>query len=133
MTIECDNAAAKTIIGAAFPKINILEPFCGLIVKRGIYTIGAIMFNRYDYRDIHFSCVMSEPIGMRDARYVARYVFKQLGCRRCTAITQEGNIAAQRALRQLGFKFEGRMRDHFDDSDGLVYGLLRSEQKIARI
>lgn len=133
MTIQLDNDSAKAIIEKAFPKINVLEPFCGLLVKHGIETVGAIIFNRYDFRDVHFSCVMSKPIGMSDARCVARYVFKQLGCRRCTAITQEDNIAAQRALRKLGFKYEGRMRDHFDDSDGLVYGLLRSEQKIARM
>jgi hypothetical protein len=107
----------------------------GLVVKHGINTVGAIVFNNYDafLKNIHFTCVLSAPISMRDARYVARYVFGQLGCRRCTAVTSEFNMAARRALLQLGFKFEGRLRDHFDESDGLVYGLLRREQKIARI
>jgi RimJ/RimL family protein N-acetyltransferase len=133
MTITCDSVSAKAIIEAALVR-KLWEPFRGLIVQRGMgETIGAIVFNNYDQRDVHFTCVLSAPIGIKDARYVARYVFKQLGCARCTAVTGEFNIAAQRALLQLGFKFEGRLREHFEEGDGLVYGILRSEQKIARL
>jgi len=132
MAVISDNTAAKAIIEAALVR-KIWEPFRGLIVKHGMETVGAIIFNNYDQRDVHFTCVMSAPISMRDARYVAKYVFKQLGCRRCTAITSERNVAARRALLKLGFKFEGKMRDHYDDEDGVMYGLLRSEQKIVRI
>lgn len=132
MTIVADNWSAREIVEAALVR-KICEPFRGLVVKHGLNVIGAIIFNNYDQCDIHFTCVLSAPIGMRDARYVARYVFLQLGCRRCTAITSELNLAARRALLQLGFKFEGRLREHFDEGDGLVYGILRSEQKIVRI
>jgi hypothetical protein len=130
--IISDNESAKTIIEAALVR-KLWEPFRGLVVKHGLETVGAIVFNNYDQRDVHFTCVLTAPMTMRDARYVARYVFRQLGCERCTAVTSEYNIAAQRALRQLGFKFEGRLREHFEEGDGLVYGILRSEQKIARI
>jgi hypothetical protein len=132
VTIICDNDSAKAIIEAALVR-KLWEPFMGLVVKNRDETVGAIVFNNYDERDIHFTCVLSAPIGMRDARFVARYVFRQLGCKRCTAITSEFNLAARRALLQLGFKFEGRLREHFEEADGLMYGLLRSEQKIARI
>jgi hypothetical protein len=134
MTVICDDEAAKTIVEAALER-KIWAPFRGLIVKHGINTVGAIIFNNYDQLDVHFTCVMSEnsPMSMKDARYVARYVFEKLGCRRCTAITSDNNLAAQRALLQLGFRFEGRLRWHFADADGLVYGILRWEQKIVRL
>lgn len=139
MTIICDDESAKAIIEAALVR-KLWEPFRGLVVKRQSHrypgemiTVGAIVFNNYDQRDVHFTCVLSEPIGIKDARYVARYVFKQLGCARCTAITSEFNMAARRALLQLGFKFEGCLRGHFEEGNGLVYGILRSEQKIARL
>lgn len=132
MTIELDDRGAKAIVEAALVR-KICEPFRGLVVTRGESVIGAIIFNNYDERDIHFTCVMNQPISMRDARIVARYVFVQLGCRRCTAVTSELNLAARRALLQLGFQFEGRLHDHYDEADGLIYGLLRSKQKIARI
>jgi hypothetical protein len=132
MTIICDDESAKAIVEAALVR-KLWEPFRGLVVKHGGETVGAIVFNNYDQRDVHFTCVMSAPISMKDARYVARYVFGQLGCRRCTAITSEFNVAAQKALRQLGFKREGRLRQHFEEGDGLIYGILKSEQRIARI
>jgi hypothetical protein len=131
MTIICDNDSARAIVEAALLR-KIWEPFRGLVVKQGLETAGAIVFNNWDGQDVHFTCVLAAPIGMRDARYVARYAFRQLGCRRCTAVTSEANIAARRALKQLGFRWEGRLREHYPDADGLVYGLLKSEQKIAR-
>lgn len=136
MAIQYDNESAKAIIEAALVR-KIHEPFLGLVVidhKSGIgNVIGAIVFNNYDQRDVHFTCVMSAPIGIRDARVVARYVFKQLDCKRCTAITHEFNLAARCALVKLGFQYEGRLREHYDEGDGLIYGILRSEQKIARL
>ena len=137
MTIYCDDSSAKKIVERALEK-PICEPFRGLLIRNNNHAIiGAIVFNNYEGSNVYFTCVMSGgprgSISMKDARYVARYVFKQLGCRRCTAITSELNMAARRALLQLGFKFEGRLREHFDEADGLVYGILRSEQKIARI
>jgi hypothetical protein len=132
MTIFCDNDQARAIVEAALLR-KLCEPFRGLVVtNERQQMIGAIVFNNYDQQDIHFTCVLSAPIGMRDARFVARYAFSQLGCRRCTAVTSEDNLAARRALQQLGFKWEGRLREHFPEGDGLVYGLLRSEQKIAK-
>lgn len=131
MTVEVDDVAAQDIIEAALVR-KICQPFRGLVVRHGMETVGAIIFNNYDQHDVHFTCVMNAPISMKDARFVARYVFHHLGCRRCTAITSELNMAARRALLQLGFKFEGRLREHFDEADGLVYGILRSEQRIAR-
>ena len=136
MSVICDDISAKEIIEAALVR-KICEPYRGLVVidhKSGIGNVmGAIVFNNYDQRDVHFTCVMNAPISMRDARFVARYVFRQLGCKRCTAITSELNMAAQRALLQLGFQYEGRLRQHYDEGDGLIYGILKSEQRIARI
>jgi hypothetical protein len=131
VTVKCDDLAAKEIIEAALIR-KICEPFRGLIVRDGNHVTGAIVFNNYDEQDVHFTCILNAPISMTDARYVARYVFVQLGCRRCTAITSEFNMAARRALLQLGFKHEGTLRDHYREGDGLVYGILRSEQKIVK-
>lgn len=132
MTILRADEMAKQIIESALVR-KIYEPFLGLVIANVGRPTGAIIFNNYEGSDVHFTCVLRSHISMRDARYVARYVFGQMGCKRCTAVTSELNIAAQRALRQLGFKFEGRMRDHFNEADGLIFGILRSEQKIARL
>jgi hypothetical protein len=131
--IETDPYAARMIVEKALP-IRIHEPYSGIVMigPRGEYT-GACIFNNYVGRDIHFTCVSTGLLGMREARYVARYVFGKLGCSRCTAITRATNERAIKALVQLGFKYEGTMREFYPDTDGAVFGLLRSEQRIVRL
>lgn len=132
--ILCDDARAKEIVEGALP-IKVAEPFRGLVMidRKSGNISGACIFNNYIGRDVHFTCVSAGLLGMREARYVARYVFGKLGCVRCTAITKGTNERAIKALVQLGFKYEGTMREFYDDADGAVFGLLRSEQRIVRL
>ncbi len=133
MSVKHDDEAARLIAEAAFGK-KMYEPFVGLVLfdDKG-QADGACIFNNWDGRDINFTCVNSHRLRPTDARFVAKYVFGQLNCHRCTAVTARHNSPARKALRQLGFKVEGFLREHFNDDDGVVYGLLRSEQRIARL
>jgi RimJ/RimL family protein N-acetyltransferase len=130
-----DDRKARFLIQAKIG-IRIADPFSGLVFVDDERTIGAAVFNNYDGRDIHFTCAMVEnniEIGMRIARRVAWYVFKVMDCHRCTATTPRSNLRAITALETLGFRFEGVLREYFpNDEDGMVYGLLRCEQKILR-
>lgn len=128
-----DARAAKSIVDKALG-FDICEPFSGLVmVNDGRYT-GACIFNNYTAnRDVHFTCVFKGLLKMSEARFVARYVFETLNCHRCTAVTRGTNEAAIKALVQLGFRYEGTLRELYDDADGAVFGLLRSEQKIVRL
>lgn len=126
-----DDRHAREIVEREL-RVKIYEPFSGVVICHGEAAVGACIFNNYCGRDVHFTCVFDGLMTINDARIVSRYVFGQLGCQRCTAITRSGNAAARMALRQLGFKIEGFLREHFDDDDGVVYGLLKSEQRITR-
>ena len=128
-----DDQAARRIIEKEL-NITISEPFSGLVFFDGTRAIGAAIFNKYDKWDVEFTCVLFEDnLGMRIARQVAWYVFGVMKCHRCTAITMKSNIKAQTALKKIGFQFEGIMREHFPDrEDGLVYGILRHEQRLMR-
>jgi hypothetical protein len=133
VSVRHDDAAAREIAEAAFG-VKIFEPFTGLVlIDDEGRADGACIFNNYDGRDVHFTCVNNHRMRMTDARVVATYVFDKLGCHRCTAITRRHNWPARKALRQLGFKIEGFLREHFPDDDAVIYGVLKSEQKIARI
>jgi hypothetical protein len=131
--IEVNPSVARWIVEAALA-VTIYEPFTGIVMTAdaGGYS-GACIFNNYNGRDVHFTCVSSGLLKMSEARFVARYVFGKLGCHRCTAVTRGTNERAIKALVQLGFVYEGTLREHFDDADGAVFGLLRSEQKIVRL
>src|SRR4030088_1870870 len=100
--IKGDAQAAREIIEKAL-KVRIYAPFSGIVMvddKSGKYT-GSCIFNNYDGRDVHFSCVSEGLLKMSEARFVARYVFEQLGCHRCTAVTRGTNTPAIKALVQL--------------------------------
>lgn len=61
-------------------------------------------------------------------RAVFEYIFRQLGCRRCTSITRKNNTKARAFLEALNFQLEGNMRCGYDgDKDALIYGLLAEE------
>ena len=134
--IETDAYAARMIVEKAL-QVKIYEPFTGIVMAAGNgdcgRITGACIFNNYDGRDVHFTCVSKGLLGMREARYVARYVFGKLGCHRCTAITRGTNERAIKALVQLGFRYEGTLRKHYADADGAVFGLLREEQRIVKL
>lgn len=123
-----DDTRAREIVEKAL-RVKIYEPFSGIVMSDN----GACIFNNYDGRDVHFTCVSSGLLKMHEARFVARYVFETLGCHRCTAVTRGTNGRAIKALAQLGFRYEGTLREHFEDADGGVFGLLRSEQRIVRL
>lgn len=128
-----DDREARRVVEAELG-ITISEPYAGLMFFDDKRPIGAAIFNGYDKWDVMFTCVLyEEGLGIRIARQVAWYVFGVMKCHRCTAITLKSNIKAQVALEKIGFKFEGIMREHFPGrADGLVYGILRHEQKLLR-
>ena len=64
-------------------------------------------------------------------RAVFRYPFRQLGCRRVTALIASRNAASRRITEKLGFHQEGVMRAGLEDDDLIVYGMLREECRLA--
>jgi hypothetical protein len=100
-------------------------------IVRGFMTddgklLCAVLFNNYSGSNIDIS-VASRRITRGVLRYVARYVFAQLGCRRLTTITKKRNKHAQRMAARCGFKFESVARHFFPDDDGVVFRMLRDE------
>ena len=75
-------------------------------------------------------CLVSFGDVVGDVRGIARYCFERV--QRITARTSVNNSKAISMLDGLGFKREGVMRAFFKDSDAIVFGLLKSEQRIYR-
>ncbi len=65
------------------------------------------------------------------ARLCLRYAFDERNLRKVIARVFEDNAASMRVLEKLGFREEGRLRDHYyvdgQRVDAVVYGLLESE------
>jgi len=129
-----DDKWAKAIVEEAC-HIQIQGNYSGLVFVDGARPIGAGVFTNYwPNWSVEYTATLTDGIvGMKIARVVADYVFRTMNCHRCTAITRYDNMKAQVALRKIGFISEGIMREHFPGKiDGVVYGLLRSEQRLIR-
>lgn len=61
-------------------------------------------------------------------RAIFYYIFKQLGCVRCTCITKKNNLKARKFMEAMNFQLEGNVRKGYDgEKDALIYGLLAED------
>jgi hypothetical protein len=112
--------------------IRVTDPFIGLLVEHAGEVVGAVILNDYTPgQNIELTMHACGNCSIKDIRDIARYCFDRV--RRITARTSVRNTRAMRMLTMLGFKREGILREWFMDSgDAIVFGLLKSEQKISR-
>lgn len=93
---------------------------------------GGVVVSNFREHDCELSCAAETSLAWKESilRAVFDYVFNQLGCVRCTAITKKGNKRARAFLEGMGFQLEGNVRLGYDGvKDALIYGLLASECK----
>lgn len=127
-----DDEAAAAVVERVLG-VTICRPFAGLLVEDENGPVGAFILNNFDRRDVHVTVVNFGACSIATFREIARRIFVELDCHRVTAVTRADNRRAIVGLEKLGFRSEGRLREHFDGADGLIFGLLRSEQKLIRI
>ena len=97
----------------------------------GEKVVGAVILNDYTPgRNIEVTAV-GHCWSIKIIREIMRYCFSRV--KRITCRTSVNNAAAIKALQSMGFQREGLMRDFFDDGDAIVFGLLKSEQKLIRV
>lgn len=131
--IQDDEFAAR--MAGQWLGVTFAPPLIGLLVlddERKI-PVGAVVLNNYSARNIDLSAIGVGCWSVPVVRELARYVFGKLRCRRITAMTRDGNAKAIRALRAMGFAFEGYANDWFEDGEAAVrYGLTASRQQFIR-
>lgn len=113
-------------------------PFA-IIDSRSGAVAGMINLMRHDpaHRTIEIGYVLMLPslqgsCGATEALYlVMRHAMETMNCRRCEWRCDSENNPSQRAATRLGFKLEGRLRQHLlvkgRNRDTLVLSLLDSE------
>lgn len=91
--------------------------------------IAGCVFNHYSITDICLSVAANRKGWLTRSFIFAcfHYAFVQLNCRRVTALVKPSNRKSLKFVRDLGFQYEGCMRETFSDSDGLLFGMLRRE------
>ncbi|GMM93120.1 GNAT family N-acetyltransferase [Qipengyuania sp. MTN3-11] len=109
-------------VGAA-----ICPPYSTMGLMRGDRLVAGVVFNQFEGFDVHVTLAgRGWTKGFVEA--VGEYVFRQLGCLRLTATTEQPEVISY--AQRLGGEVEGRLRDHFGPGrDGIIIGILRSEWK----
>lgn len=110
----------------------------GIVVDAGTFigTVGLDNIDR-DNRRATYGIFIGDPrywgkgYGTEAGRFVMSYGFRKLGLHRIMLQVYAYNPRGQNSYRKLGFRPEGRLRDHLyragNYHDVVVMGLLRSE------
>lgn len=94
--------------------------------------LAAVVFHDYTGRSIQCSLAAESPAwcSRRALRESFAYVFETCGCVRFTVMAASDNERSLSLIRRLGFREEGRMRDHYADGvDLVIFGMLKHEAK----
>lgn len=111
--------------------VSITPPYTTMGLERGGVLVGGVIFHCFEGANVHFTAA-GKGWTRAFLEAVGDYVFRQLGCLRMTATTEQESVA--RLAQRLGGKVEGVMRDQFGEGrDGIVVGILRREWKYYRI
>jgi hypothetical protein len=88
----------------------------------------AVVLNEYNGSNIELT-VCAVPGGSTRGvfRFLARYVFEQLGCRRLTARCKARNKYARKMAERVGFKYESVAQRFFTDDDATVLRMFKED------
>ncbi|MBX2825814.1 MAG: GNAT family N-acetyltransferase [Gammaproteobacteria bacterium] len=100
----------------------------------GVGIRGVALFHNYRKTDIEIVFAGEGNWARRDViTKILTYPFRQLGCRRITALVRKDNRKSRKMVQQIGFKQEGKLRAaNPDGTDLFVYGLLPSDYRLFR-
>ncbi|MCR4336264.1 MAG: GNAT family N-acetyltransferase [Candidatus Omnitrophica bacterium] len=111
----------------------------GIFTKEKDQHIGNIALRTIDdrNRNADIGLMIGEPasrgrgLGSEALQLIVEHAFFSLNLHRVMAGIVEKNVASTRLFEKLGFKQEGKLREHFYTDgryeDFLMYGLLRAE------
>lgn len=104
---------------------GLFPPFTTLGIERRGEVVGGVIFNCFTGADVHVT-VAGKGWTAGFMGEVGDYVFRQLGCSRMTAITEQPRVAF--IAQRLGGRVEGTLRDYFGPGrDAQIIGILKQE------
>ena len=106
------------------------EPFEALCTVRDGRLMAGAVFTGYTGANIDVTIAGEPGAYWRPLlRGMADYVFRQLGCTRMSAMTEQRKVA--KMCLRLGAQTEGRLRDYYGvGRDAIVLGFLSREQRL---
>jgi RimJ/RimL family protein N-acetyltransferase len=111
--------------------MEIAKPNTSIGVAHDGKIVAAAVFNNYRPPNVEITFVTSSRrwASPGSVKAILGYPFKQLGCKRVTAIIEASNQPARAFLCRLGFKLEGIHPDVFLSGGAETYGLLATDAR----
>jgi hypothetical protein len=128
---HCDDLVAS-LVGRMVGE-PLIPPFTAIGVTDGEMLVGGVVFNGFTGHDIELTGAGHGCWTPRIIRVMARYVFHQLGCERCSMTIRASDSRTLSMARKIGFRIEGIHPKVFGDDAAISFGLLRSEQRLIRL
>lgn len=101
----------------------------GFTTDEGL-PIAAFLFNDFNGSNIEMTIYAERGRMTRKLlRFIARYVFLSLGCRRLSAKIKRNNKRALRAAYRFGFRYEGISKNYFPDCDAVRFFMTAQDCK----
>ncbi len=97
--------------------------------------VGIVVYYNYRWPSIDVAFYCDDPRWALNRDMVAEalsYPFRQLECRRITALIERKNKRSRKMVQRLGFKEEGMLRKAGEKGDLFVYGLLPEDYKLRK-
>ncbi len=116
------------VVGQGLDTIFV-PPFVGIGIVQDDRLIGGYILNDYNGSNIELTAYAPRLMRLGHMRFLAKYIFGQLQCRRISARTSRSNKITQRTLLRSGFKWEGVLRDFYPQGDAILYRLSRDDCK----
>jgi len=98
----------------------------GILDAEGTLQAG-VVYNNYCNKNIEISIASITPRWATKGHIqgILGYPFKQLGCRRLSAVTARNNQHVRDFLKRLGFMHEGTLHDALEHDDAVIYGMTK--------
>ena len=110
---------------------GLCPPYSAVGIERDGEITAGVLVNHFEGADCHVT-VAGTGWTRGFLQAVGRYVFGQLGCLRCTIITEKPHVVA--LAKRLGGEVEGCLRDHFGEGrNGTIIGILAREYRHASV
>lgn len=124
----CDKSVQEWVISRLEPGGEFLHPVATVgVIDEEENLVAAVVYSQHFNQDIHLTIASKSPRWATKGHIqgILSYPFKQLGCRRLTAVTARNNHHVRDFLKRLGFMHEGTLHDALERGDAVVYGMTK--------
>jgi RimJ/RimL family protein N-acetyltransferase len=125
MLVQGFDEAVANFVSAGLGAV-ISPPFIALGIVHGDRIVGGYILSEFNHANIELTAYAPGLMRRGHLRFLANYIFGQLGCKRISAHTHRKNKLTLRTLEKAGFKYEATLKGFYPTGDAVLFGMQRA-------